>query len=124
MTRHRKIAALDRVARLKREMELAELARLNARKRELAQEREALHRQATEAAQAGTGAPAVALVAERFGRWTRAREAVLEGEAHRLDHAAAAQKDRAARAVGRHHVLEKIADRLRKATRRPNEQTP
>jgi hypothetical protein len=114
LTRHGKLAALNGIARMKRELELAELARLNARKRALAQEREALQRQAAEALRAGTGEPAVALAVERFGGWTRARQAVIAEQEHRIDDAAAAQKDRAALAVGRHHVLEKIVARLRK----------
>ncbi|RWR14933.1 hypothetical protein [Paenirhodobacter populi] len=114
MTRHGKLAALDGIARMKRELELAELARLNARKRELAREREALQRQTAEALRAGTDAPAVALAAERFGRWTHARTAAIAVQEHRIDDAAAAQKDRAAQAVGRHHVLERIVARLRR----------
>ncbi len=115
MNQHRKMAALDRIAQMKRELELAELARLQARRRYLAEETERIRQQSKAAAHAGTASAVEGRAAEQFGRWAIGQQAVLAQEDHRLSGAVSVQKGRAALAVGRQDVLERIVAQLKES---------
>ncbi len=112
------MAALDRIARMKRELELAELARLAARRQHLLDEANQVRQQAMAALRAGAGSAIDGRAADNFGRWAAARQAILAKEAYQVDSAVTVQKGRAALAVGRQDVLERILGRLKETTLR------
>lgn len=123
MQRNR-LSRLTHIATMKKEMELASLARL-ARERDAAQaHREELVRAEQEARRAAAASSDEARVAEQFTRWVQHRHVEVDSTLQRLTAEMSIQKDKAAGAVGRHDVLGKIEGSLRAAERQARREEP
>jgi hypothetical protein len=113
----RKLSQLSRIAQLKREMELAELARLAGRKQDMHVQREELSDAAREARVIAQASTPEAKTAELFTGWVSLRHAEIDDLIARLNEEMAVQKAKAALAVGRRDVLQQIESRVREAER-------
>lgn len=109
----RKLAVLDRIARMRRELELAELARLRQSHAELARESDRLDDAVGAAWRDGCASAADGGAAERFARWADLRQAALDDAMTHLDGRIVEQRDRTALAVGRQDAIATISDRYR-----------
>lgn len=108
----KKLAKLRALARLRQDIELAKLARLTTEDQRIADQQSDL-RQAARAVRHETPHSALeARLQERFGDWSDLRIDRLQASRAALQPVIAAQKDQAARAVGREDVLGRLGEQL------------
>lgn len=120
----RKLAELQALARLRQDVELAKLARLTAEDRRIAAQQSALSRDAASIRASAPRSAAEARLQDRFGTWTDLRLEALAGARATLYPLIDAQKSVAARAVGREDVLGRLAEQLAQAKRREDSRDP
>lgn len=116
--RAKDLAGLNRIARMRREIELAELAARAAEDARLRAARAELAEAAQIARRDGQGSVAEAQAAEQFSHWVDGQDTALRAALAEAEAQKAAQRAVAAQAVGRQQVLDQIAGRLRKGLRR------
>jgi len=116
--RAKDLAGLNRIARMRREIALAELAARAAEAARLSAARAELAEAAQLARRDGQGSVVAAQAAEQFSHWVDGQDAALRAALAEAEALKAAQRAVAAQAVGRQQVLEQITDRLRKGPRR------
>lgn len=114
----KQIEALHRIARVKREVALAELAQLKARDAALVQEDQRLLHEARAQASCAEASVFDARAVAGFARWADLSRAALQDQRAALAPEIEAGRARAAQAVGRSDVLEKLAGRLLQAARK------
>lgn len=113
----RKLSQLNRIAQLKKEMELADLARLARRKTEAHSERDELTDAAKTARRSGQASTPEGQTAERFVGWVAMRHAEIDDALLRLTDEMASQRAKAALAVGRQDVLQQMEGHLKQMER-------
>ncbi|MGD9919528.1 MAG: hypothetical protein AB7U46_16070 [Paenirhodobacter sp.] len=114
----KRLSVLLEISRIRRDVEMAALARLTGERQRLSAARDAVACQEREAREAGLASPQDGLQAERFSAWTARRAQALEAQAEVVAARIEAQKQATRIAVGREHNLEKISDRLVEAARK------
>lgn len=105
--------ALERIARLLRDREMARLAELQAEQRQLTAQREALQAQARASRQAGQESLELFSAAERFSTWAQRKDAALLKQMHALQGRIDGQLPATARAVGRDENIRKVFEQMR-----------
>ncbi|MBD3785483.1 MAG: hypothetical protein IE922_00750 [Sphingomonadales bacterium] len=108
----KKLAQLRALARLRQDIELAKLARLTAEDQRIADQQSDLRRAAHAVRHEAPLSALEARLQDRFGDWTERRLDRLQANRSALQPVIAAQKDQAARAVGREDVLGRLGDQL------------
>lgn len=104
----RKLTQLRRISELKKEMELAALARLARSEADAQKTRDDLVSAERAARAAALASAENAKATESFAGWVSYRQMRLEDELERLNDEILRQKDKAAVALGRYDVLRKI----------------
>lgn len=113
----KRLDVLLEISRIRRDVEMAALARLAGERQRLIAAQDALSQQERSAREAGLASPHDGLQAERFAVWTARRAQVLETQVAAVEARIEGQKQVTRVAVGREHNLEKISDRLIGAVR-------
>lgn len=118
------LKSLEEIATMIRDREMAELARLNAARHALEDQRAEIGRKAIGARREGQENIVTARAAEAFDRWSTARQAQISKQLAELQPAIEAQKLRTATAAGRHRNITEISKTTQAAERKKADRAP